>query len=407
MDKDVLTDVLQRALEAGITTELHPFHSVSRSVCRDENIQRKLAQFLSDTDDLACFDGKMFSFGFGGAVRVSHEVLAMHLLHRASKVGPSQTASELERFLKLDYTPAYGVLAVRGIETTQETEITDDIRLIPYDAVPQSVSKGMVDSIAATSEQLAFMVPRQAESLRPKAALVMRMHISPKTYVSADHDSPADGMNTLHQICRVLTLVGRSTPLPSCQWVDLGEWVPCRDFLSTGISGALIATEPLSPYEMTDGDCSDASVLAEQFLRLKPKDQKTVLTSLDRLNRSKRGLNAIDKAIDLGIAMEVLLLHDQTEQDPIALPFRLRGAWLLAKTPKERTEIERTFNKVYDCRCQAVHSGKCEAPSKEMSLSTLLERGQDLCAEVARTVLRRGGFPDWQKLVLGAEEQAG
>jgi hypothetical protein len=116
-------------------------------------------------------------------------------------------------------------------------------------------------------------------------------------------------------------------------------------------------------------------------------------------------LDPVDKAIDLGIAMEILLLHDQTKQDPIALPFRLRGAWLLAKTAEERVELERTLNDIYDCRCQAVHRGTWKARSQKMPLPDLLKRGQDLCTEMARVILRKGGFPDWQRLVLGAEDQ--
>ncbi len=403
VDKDVLTDVLQRALEAGITTEPTPSHLGSRPACRDESIQRQLTQFLSGTGDLTCFDRTMFSFGFWGAVRISREVLAMHLLHRASKVGPNQTAAELQRFLDLDHTPAYAVLAVRGIETTQETDITDDIRLIPYDAVPQSLSKDMADSIAAASEQAPFMAPQRGESLRPKAALVKQIRISPKTCDATDDRVSPDEMSMLRQVCSVLTLVGRSTPMAFCSWVDIEEWVPCRDLLSCGVGGTLVATESLPLHKMTDDDCSDASMLSKQFLRLEHRDQETLLTSLDRLNRSKRRFNAIDKAIDLGIAMEILLLHDRSKHDQIAFPFRLRGAWLLAKSAKERIKIERTLNSIYDCRCQAVHSGKCEAPTREESLPRLFERGQDLCAEVARCILRRGVFPDWHKLVLGGE----
>jgi hypothetical protein len=157
-------------------------------------------------------------------------------------------------------------------------------------------------------------------------------------------------------------------------------------------------------YKLTDSDCSDASALTKQFLRLNPSDREVISTSLDRLNRSKKPASNIDKAIDLGIAMEILLLHDRSKPDQLAFPFRLRGAWLLAKTPEERVEIERSLSKIYECRSQAVHRGKCAAQFKDISLSALLERGQDLCTELAKTILRRGSFPNWNELVLGAEE---
>jgi hypothetical protein len=101
MDENRLTAILERALKAGISVDPGTFHFGSKPVCVDRSIQDELMEFLSNTSDLACFDGKMFNFGGGGSVRVSHEVLAMRLLHRTSKVGPNQTASELSRFLGL------------------------------------------------------------------------------------------------------------------------------------------------------------------------------------------------------------------------------------------------------------------------------------------------------------------
>jgi hypothetical protein len=399
MDENRLRAILERGSKAGITDPA-TFHFGVRPVCADKSIQHELMEFLSSAPDLACFDGKMFNFGCSGSIRVSHTVLAMHLLHRTSICGPDQTTSELSRFLQLDHTPGHAILGIRGIETTKETALTDDIRLVPYESVPESLSKGMADQLSTSMERVT------AESLHPKAALVMKVCISPKTHDAIEQRPCPDWMNTLHHLCLCLTLVGRSTPIASCCWVDIEEWVPCRDFLSLGISGALLDIERLSLYKMTDSDCSDASAFANQFLQLNPSDQKVVSTSLDRLNRSKKAPSSIDKAIDLGIAMEILLLHDRPKNDSIAFPFRLRGAWLLAKTAKERVEIERTLNKIYDCRCQAVHTGKCEARSREMTLPSLLQRGQDLCTEAARIILRKGGWPDWDKMVLDAEDRA-
>jgi len=401
MNERRLADILERALEAGITGETPNSNFIPELRCMDDDIQDELLGFLAIGHDLDCFDGKMFNLGYGGSVRVSHQLLAIHLLHRARNVGANQTSRELARFLELDHTPAYAILGIRGLELAEEVQITDDIRLVPYESAPESLSKSMADQAAGASEGV-LMAPHLARSLRPRVALIMNIRISPKTHDVAKSQACPDCMDTLRRIRLLLTLVGRSTPVPSCCWVDLHEWVPCRDFLSSGVSGALMATEPLSLHEMTHGDCSDASTLVKQFLKLNPTDQTVLSTCLDRLNRSKRASNNIDKAIDLGIAMEVLLLHDRSEHDQISFTFRLRGAWLLADSGEERIEIERILSRIYTCRSQAVHAGKCKSPSKKMSLSSLLEQGQDLCAEAVRAILHKGGFPNWNKLILDA-----
>ncbi len=66
-----------------------------------------------------------------------------------------------------------------------------------------------------------------------------------------------------------------------------------------------------------------------------------------------------DQAIDLGIALEALLLHELGKEDRGELRYRLslRGAWLGGGDEQERAEIQRTLKAVYDLRSRAVHAG--------------------------------------------------
>ena len=66
-----------------------------------------------------------------------------------------------------------------------------------------------------------------------------------------------------------------------------------------------------------------------------------------------------DISIDLGIALEALLLHEQNKKNRGELRFRLglRGAWLVGSDGNERAEILKLLREVYDLRSIAVHSG--------------------------------------------------
>ena len=79
-----------------------------------------------------------------------------------------------------------------------------------------------------------------------------------------------------------------------------------------------------------------------------------------RLSECKdpRGQGASEgKLLDLGIAAEMLLLKDQTESDPIAFPFRLRGSRLLGTDCQSRLEIYEQLKSLYAYRCHITHSG--------------------------------------------------
>ena len=71
-----------------------------------------------------------------------------------------------------------------------------------------------------------------------------------------------------------------------------------------------------------------------------------------------------DKAIDLGVAFEALLLNDRSHKDQIAFTFRLRAAWFLGSSKDNRRELINLFDKIYECRSKAVHTGRLNGTVK-------------------------------------------
>jgi hypothetical protein len=108
-----------------------------------------------------------------------------------------------------------------------------------------------------------------------------------------------------------------------------------------------------------------------------------------------------DRSIDLGIALEALLLQDLGKQDRGEVRFRLslRGAWLGGKDGKERAEIQRALKAMYDLRSGAVHSGVVE--QSETNLETI-RVGTALCRRLIRKTIEAGCHIDWNAVVLGA-----
>lgn len=117
------------------------------------------------------------------------------------------------------------------------------------------------------------------------------------------------------------------------------------------------------------------------------------------MNLSRRRNSYVDKAIDLGIALESLLLHDRKPDEQIAFPFRLRGAWLLGQDGRERRNYLKLFKEIYGLRCKAVHNGRFDKKYFD-KITELLKIGDELCIRIIDWILENKKMPDWDELVL-------
>ncbi|BAI95201.1 hypothetical protein Sj15T_30910 [Sphingobium sp. TA15] len=121
--------------------------------------------------------------------------------------------------------------------------------------------------------------------------------------------------------------------------------------------------------------------------------------AIDRLGRSRLAINPVDRALDLGMAAEIALMHDHSHNNTeIAHKIGSRSAWLLGQTPTDRATIFTEMKSLYGARSQAVHSGFLS------SRSTIdLDAADALVTRIFNAILARGAFPDWSSLVMGGD----
>ena len=126
--------------------------------------------------------------------------------------------------------------------------------------------------------------------------------------------------------------------------------------------------------------------------------------AIDRLGRSRLAINPVDRALELGMAAEIVLMHDHSPSNTeIAYKIGGRAAWLLGQTPAERATIFADMKSLYGARSQAVHSGVLS------SRSTIdLDAADALVTRIFNAIIARGAFPDWSSLMMGGDAlQAG
>ena len=91
-----------------------------------------------------------------------------------------------------------------------------------------------------------------------------------------------------------------------------------------------------------------------------------------------------------------MLLHGIDNNYRGELKFRssIRGAAFLGGEKPEQLETFKLLKQAYDLRSKAVHSGVLKEKAKE-PVKQILEDATSTCASIARKLIDRGSFPNW------------
>ena len=126
------------------------------------------------------------------------------------------------------------------------------------------------------------------------------------------------------------------------------------------------------------------------------KGGASLARAIDRLGRSRLAVGPVDRALDLGMAAEIVLMHDHSPANTeIAHKIGGRAAWLLGRDPDDRAAISADMKALYQARSQAVHSGVLTKSKVD------LDAADRLATRTFNAILERGAFPDWTSLVMG------
>jgi len=404
MNMTKLAVLLKKSESSGITTsetpeEIQPWDKENYIINHlnvGKEIENELLEAIKEIPEFTIFDGKMFNCGYQSQ-RVELMQIVKWLLYSTYRYGVDRTIDNINEYFELDGNPLYEVQLVSGIEVEHEIDLIDNTKLVPFDKIPNCWQK---NRFSPSSYDFPY------SEYCSRAAILRKTKASPKSW--HQDNSPNKQLEVdiqLYDICEILTLVGPSAPCPTYYWTILEEIVPLK--AATGFSGGANSIS-YRVYKYKHNDDAFAKDTVNSYLSLNADIKNSLLLSVKRLNMAQRKDRIEDKAIDLGIALEILLLHDHSDHDPISFPFRLRGAWFLGEDVKRRRVIYDLLKAIYDCRCSAVHSGKLKKDkykinSQDVQLTKLFEEGFSLCADLITKIIKENKFPDWNKLILGVE----
>jgi hypothetical protein len=147
----------------------------------------------------------------------------------------------------------------------------------------------------------------------------------------------------------------------------------------------------------------EASVVTRAFELIgKFREIESFTRAVDRLGRARLAASPVDRALELGIAAEIALMHDHSPANSeITHKIGSRAAWLLGRDPGDRKAVFIEMKKLYQARSQAVHAGILSTKS-----AVDLDVADRLVARVLYAILERGGFPNWNDLTMGDSGKA-
>lgn len=295
--------------------------------------QEVLAKLKADPR-LSCLEGEMLSRGSGAGI-FDVKNLAQWFLWHANNVGQELAVIDLELFLNSKEISVINSLWITGIEVDEEIEIEDGISLRPAKSMPDSREKEFFLQNDFHSTGL--------QTLKPSCVIAKNVKIPRITSKESSVFSPALGhvfwtsKKRFYDIALLLNVLPNVTCLPYYDTAHLEASTPVGPFGGTGGGTPIYDIPAKQTVKLTQESVVLLRELLINFSLMNEKSRGRIKTAIHRLSQSKRRFQLEDQILDLGIAMEMLLLDNKPDQ--LALSFRLRGSWLLSTNNTENFKI--------------------------------------------------------------------
>ena len=402
MDPKILIDAIDRAIQSGASPLPGPTFVApdDRWVLSQVSVDIEKAAFenylndLRADPDMAKFEGMFANSPHGGSISVELAKIARLLLARAVVTNEVEgTAQRFVSYVRENTADAIAVMALSGLEVDQEIKFGPHVSLLPMDKLPRSSHRG-------TALGQHFMSPNFGKL----STLVTKFKYGPVFY-TPKNPQPPEELAAYLSVDRAASLLWEASNLLGVAGVYPqyhGSWVQPDDWLMrTGIS----PNGKFSPFGAQFGreqavQKDEIEAIAASYFSLDPTSRRKVLRiPLDRLSRAGRQADLADRAIDLGIALEGLLLHDLgSERGELSFRLSLWGAWLIGDDANARNEIQKSLKQLYDLRSRVVHSGSIAQTSEN---ENKIKRAVKHCQTLIRRMIELKCEVDWQKIVVG------
>ncbi len=358
---------------------------------KDTDAFHEFIEVLRQDPYFGAFDGgKWGVLPSGGGGTVQLDAVANHLLARLLNEGiqPEAILAQFQERVQNEYREFLFVASILGISVDKPVGLGSGITLMSLDQVPPSIQRG----IALNQNHPYSIGQRPMTAPRATAALVIHSNLPTKIvavsegYAAQEKIAPhvAKANETIEEVIDLLAAIHCAPAFLHMTWAQPADinYLPDVGSGWHTSDAAHFRHVPPIPFDQSLLD------LFHTYLAKTHSDrQKKFRIPMARLNRALSAKAEVDQAIDLGIALESLLLHDIEQPTELSFRLRLRGANLRGGSVDERRSAMAKLNELYDLRSKAVHLGVLK-PSKGTDPKTLLKDGMAECSHLIKLLVK-------------------
>lgn len=368
-------------------------HSMMRyASLADSPAWEELEAALRKDTRLNIFDGMHQALASGWSL-TSIGGLGGWLVDRALQAGATRALADLNRYLEESDYPCFEIQALNAISVEGTTELAQGIALKPLAELPEYVRE---------DAKWENTLPRAPEAFLFRKVRYPKIHFHWKPPGGGE---PAGRFELLHsqavdfenaRLC--LTLLGPSAPEAVLSWIQPTARIP-RTWPASSMS---IHSSPRlghEPYNLSVEELSRARTIHSNFLSIKDSGyQDRLRLGLGRLNLALQRDQMLDRAIDLGIAAEVLFTTSHERGTTYKLG--VRAARFLGTTSQERRKLFEIFTTLYKARSDAVHECRLSSTYRgQLAKKFLAEAAREVAGAIELAISRQHPV-DWVQQVL-------
>lgn len=340
-----------------------------------------------------------------GATGFGARLVSSMLVRQAERRGSGTAAIDwLKKVLSTKSAVGLAVYTMRGLRVQEPVDLVDEIRIVPFDALPDSGQKqALVERLGMGSDIAApwyLMEP-------PSAALIASVSIDPFVSKPDEHPPLWHGAGAalgqrFEGIRHCLAITCGSPVLPGPSWFQFED-----TDLQSALLGMLTTLShqeivPLFMKGQTELDATAAKQTVRAYFASEAKQRQRIRTAMERVHLGLIRSSPADRMLEIAIALEALLVDSAGEN---TFKVSLRASLLASNELQSRVADRAIIAAAYGLRSALMHSGQspttCTVRGRgKMAAADVATRAVEIALAVLRRVVAMGRLPDWSALEL-------
>lgn len=403
LNADSSTDVLLSELEAAAKNYDGPSLSIGRPLFSGplggHLIHAVVLALLAVPEIAELTKQHQLCYGSGVGTALADFHIASGLVRRTRALGNANLAvDELLKLVSSNSAEEQITLVLAGPQVKSSVELGDGIMLCP---IEQVLAPAWYKDL---EDERRWPMDKDFQSVRPSAALVLNHMMQPIFSLEqlSPNRFPESEIDKLRLAADCMSLVSGKPVARVAIWC---ESVDPRLPIQTSGTTIHEGTDP-GIASVFDVDGPRVIETLNRFATFEGS-KTAVQTSISRLSKAWRSRFREARVIELGIALESLLLFQNgggPREPTTEITYKLasRAAWLVGQTPERRESVFKLVRRLYSLRSAAAHAGVVKvSPDNWEAIDAEISSSIQLTCEMVLALVQRQTWPDWNRLVLG------